>query len=74
MIFRSAACHGADGKTLSMGKSKAIAGWSVEQTMTALNGYKDGSYGGALKAVMKGQVSPMSETQMKAVAEYISKL
>ena len=68
------ACHGASGDKPALGKSKVIKGWSTDRVQTALNGYKDGSYGGTMKALMKGQVSKLSDDEIKAVSEYISKL
>lgn len=69
-----ASCHGQKAQKAAMGKSQIIQGWDVEKTITALQGYKDGSYGGAMKGLMKGQASKLSDEDMKRVAEYISKL
>jgi cytochrome c-type protein NapB len=62
-------CHGADFEKSAMGKSKIVKDMTAEEITTALNGYKDGSYGGAMKAVMKGQADKMSEDDIKAFAE-----
>ena len=43
------------------------------QVETALHGYKDGSYGGAQKMLMKGQVMSLSDAQIKEIAAYIGK-
>ncbi|RXJ89131.1 cytochrome C [Arcobacter sp. CECT 8983] len=67
-------CHGANAEKQALGKSAVIKGWDVEKTIAALKGYKDGSYGGPMKGVMKGQVTRLSDTDIKAVAEHISKL
>jgi len=73
-IYKACAgCHGATGEKPALGKSQVIKGWSVSQTEHALNGYKDGSYGATMKAVMKGQATKLSAEDIKAVAEYISK-
>jgi len=69
-----AGCHGASGEKAALGKSQIIQAWPAEKTEHALNGYKDGSYGGAMKGLMKGQVSKLSDSDIKAVSEYISKL
>ncbi len=69
-----AACHGINAEKAALGKSQVIKGWSVEKTTTALNGYKDGTYGGAMKGLMKGQAAKLSADETKAIAEYISKL
>jgi len=39
----------------------------------ALTGYKDGSYGGAMKGVMKGQVAKLTDDDIKAIAEAVGK-
>lgn len=67
-------CHGVNGEKPALGKSKVIQGWSVSKVLHALDGYKDGSYGGTMKAVMKGQASGLTEEKAKAIAEYISTL
>jgi cytochrome c553 len=51
-----------------------IQGWSQEKILAALHGYKDGTYGGAMKGIMKGQALKLDDAQMKALAQYISKL
>ncbi len=69
-----AGCHGADGSKAALGKSQIIKGWDAKKTADALNGYKTGTYGGAMKGLMRGQVSKLSEAEIQALAEYISKL
>ncbi len=66
-------CHGAKGEKKALGKSAVIQGWSVEKTVAALKGYKDGSYGGPMKGVMKGQVMRLSDADIQDLAEQISK-
>jgi cytochrome c553 len=67
-------CHGDHGEKKALGKSQVIQGWEASQTVAALKGYKDGTYGAAMKAVMKGQAAKLSDAEMEALAEYISKL
>nr|WP_226966518.1 c-type cytochrome [Sulfurimonas sediminis] len=67
-------CHGANAEKKALGKSQIIKGWSETKIITALKGYKDGTYGGAMKAVMKGQAAKLSDADIKALAEYISQL
>ncbi|MGE4420490.1 MAG: c-type cytochrome [Sulfurimonas sp.] len=69
-----AGCHGADGSKAALGKSQIIKGWDAKKTADALNGYKTGTYGGAMKGLMRGQVSKLNEAEIQALAEYISKL
>ena len=69
-----ASCHGANGERAALGKSQIIKGWDETKTLEALKGYKAGTYGGAMKGVMKGQVARLSDDDMKALAGYISTL
>ena len=73
LFKKCAACHGANGERKALGKSKAINTMSKEEITAALTGYKDGSYGGAMKALMKGQVGTLNEEQIAAIADYIAK-
>jgi cytochrome c553 len=74
-IFKACiGCHGVSAEKPALGKSKVIKGWDAAKVEEALNGYKNGTYGGAMKALMKGQASKLSDNDIKAVAEYISKL
>jgi len=68
-----AGCHGAKGEKKALGKSAVIKGWPVEKTVAAMKGYKDGSYGGPMKGVMKGQATRLSDADIQALAEQISK-
>lgn len=74
-IYQSCAgCHGANAEKAALGKSQVIKGWDVAKVEKALKGYKDGSYGGPMKGVMKGQVARLSDADIKAVAEHIASL
>jgi len=74
-LFRAcSSCHGMQAEKKALGKSQIIKGWDKAKIITALHGYKDGTYGGAMKGLMQGQVSKLSDTDIKALAEYISKL
>jgi len=72
IFLRCAGCHGASAEKPALGKSKIIKGWSKEDIVKSLNGYKDGTYGGVMKGVMKSQVSSMSEDDIQSVSEYIA--
>ncbi|WP_320036173.1 c-type cytochrome [Halarcobacter sp.] len=67
------ACHGANGEKVALGKSKIIKDMTKAEIVSALNGYKDGSYGGAMKGLMKGQVASLSDTDIEAIANQIGK-
>jgi cytochrome c553 len=73
-IFKSqcASCHGAAGEKKALNKSQVIKEFSQEQIVTALKGYKDGSYGGAMKALMKSKVAKLSDEEIDAVAKAIA--
>lgn len=68
-------CHGADGKTKALGKSAAVAGQPAADLETALAGYKAGTRDvSGMGMLMKGQVSSMSDEEIKAVAAYMSNM
>ncbi len=68
-----AACHGAKGEMKAMNVSAVLAGQSKEDLLKKMKGYKDGSYGGAMKAVMAPQVAKLSDADMEKLADMISK-
>lgn len=68
-------CHGADGKTVALGKSAVIAGQDKSALITSMNEYKAGTKNVAgMGMLMKGQVATMSDEDIEAVAEYLSQL
>jgi len=68
------ACHGANAEKQALNKSQVIKGWESAKTVAALQGYKEGTYGGPMKAMMKSQVTKLSDAEIRAVADYISSL
>ncbi len=64
-------CHGANFEKKALGVSKVVKDMSKEDIIKALKGYKDGSYGGAQKALMKGQVAALSDADIEAIANEI---
>ncbi len=72
LFKKCSSCHGADGEKHALGKSKIIRDLSKDEIVTALKGYKDGSYGGPMKALMKGQVAAYDDRQIETVAEFIA--
>jgi cytochrome c len=67
-------CHGVNAEKVALGKSKVIANMSEADLNTAMNGYKDGSYGGSMKGLMKGQVSKLSSDDIASLSKYITTL
>lgn len=66
-------CHGASGEKVALGKSKVIKDMSKEDFIVAMKGYKDGTYGGPLKAMMKAQSMRLSDADIEAIAGMIAK-
>jgi cytochrome c-type protein NapB len=66
-----AGCHGQHFEKAAMGKSKIVKNMSEADILVALKGYKNGTYGGAMKGLMKGQVAKLSDADMKAMAASI---
>lgn len=71
---RCLACHGAYGERSALGKSTIINIMSKEMIMTALLGYKKGTYGGYMKSIMEGQLWNYSYADLEALSEYIPSL
>ena len=75
LYAKCAGCHGQDGKTKALGKSAPIAGLPADQIVKDLQGYKAGTLNkNGMGGVMKGQAAALSDDDMKALADYISKL
>ena len=64
-------CHGADFEKKALNVSKIVKDMTKEEIITSLKGYKDGSYGGAMKSVMKGQVAKLDDAAIEAMAAEI---
>jgi len=67
-----AGCHGANFEKKAMNVSKIVKDLSKDDIVKALKGYKDGSYGGAMKALMAGQVKALSDKDMEEIATQIA--
>ena len=68
---KCAACHGVNGEKVALGKSKVINAMSEKELTDAMNGYKDGTYGGPMKGLMKGQVAKLSADEINSLSAYI---
>lgn len=73
LYAKCAGCHGADGAKTAQG-NKSLKGQKAEALTKAMAGYKAKTYGGAKKGLMEGQMAGVSDADIKALAEYISKL
>ncbi|PLX69374.1 MAG: cytochrome C [Denitrovibrio sp.] len=70
---RCKGCHGADGAKKALGVGAPLKGQSAAEITSKLNGYKDGSYGGTKKSTMESQAKRLSNDDISALADYISK-
>jgi len=66
-------CHGELFEKSAMGYSRIVNQMSKEDIIASMNGYKDGTYGGHMKALMAGQATKLSAQEIEAFAELIGK-
>ena len=59
-------CHGANFEKKALGKSLIVSDMTKQAVSDSLVGYKNGTYGGPMKGVMKGQVAKYSEADLRA--------
>ena len=72
-IVLSTILAAATAATLSAASIGACAGChGANFEKAALHGYKDGSYGGPMKGVMKGQVARLSDADITDIAKQIA--
>jgi cytochrome c-type protein NapB len=62
-------CHGKQFKKSALGSSKKVSTFSEQQIVNALEGYKNGTYGGKMKGIMSNQVSRI--TDIKSISAQI---
>jgi cytochrome c553 len=74
LFTKCAGCHGMKGEKHALGQSNVIAGQSKEELVKKIEGYQKGTYGGAMKGLMAGQVKNLTPEEVDALADYISKL
>ncbi len=73
LYTKCVACHGTSGEKAALNKSLIIKDMSKADFITAMKGYKDGSYGKDQKALMKAQVTTLSDAQIEEIASFIVK-
>jgi len=69
---KCASCHGLNAEKKALNKSAIIKDWNAQQIEEALKGYKAGTYGGAMKGVMKAQASALTNKEIEALAKHIA--
>jgi len=67
-------CHGQRGEKHALGKSVVINHMTKQQIITSIEGYKNGIYGGGMRALMKGQVAHLNRVQVEKIAVYVASL
>ena len=67
-------CHGPKGeRAFGSTPNRVPSHLTKDQVKTALHGYKDGTYGGAQKMLMKGQALSLTDAQIDEIANYVGK-
>jgi len=66
-------CHGADGKTTPMGTYPKLAGQSAVYLLAQMKDIKSGTRANGQTAMMKPIIAGVSDDEMKAIAEWLSK-
>ena len=66
-------CHGKYWNKRALGKSKVVSNMSSYDIAMALKGYKNGTYGGSMKGLMKGQVAKYSDYDLEVFAKTIGR-
>jgi TPR repeat protein len=72
-VRKCLACHGQRFERHALGKSAIVSNMSSRNIATALKGYKRGTYGGPMKALMKGQVARYSDSALEALSKTIGR-
>ena len=67
-------CHGVMFEKSAMGYSRIVNQMSKEDIIASMNGYKNGTYGGNMKALMAGQATKLSTEEINAFAEMITNI
>ncbi len=66
-------CHGQKGNLKALGTSKILTNMTTTEIIKALNGYKNNTYGGSMKELMKGQVESLSNQDIIDIANALGK-
>ncbi len=63
-----AGCHGQHFEKVALGKSKIVKDMSLKEIVVALKGYKNGTYGDTMKALMEAQVKNLKDSDIEAMS------
>jgi len=64
-------CHGQNFKKSVQGKSRVVMEMNKQDILSALKGYKEGTYGGVMKSVMESQVKVLTYSDIETLADLI---
>jgi len=67
------ACHGKDAKTPIMPTYPKLAGQNADYALQQMKDIKSGARNNGQTAAMKGVMGPVSDEEMKAIADWLSK-
>lgn len=67
-VAACAGCHGQHFEKAAMGKSKIVKNMTLKEIKDSMIGYKNGTYGDTMKALMVGQVKNLSDAEIEAMA------
>lgn len=67
-------CHGVNAEKKALGTSEVIKGMPAAEIEKKLNAFKTGKFTDAKANIMQKQAAALSGAEIKAVADYISKL
>ena len=70
-VAQCASCHGQHFEKVAMGTSKIVKDMRLHEIVDTLKGYRDGTYGGALKGVMRQQVKDLDDKYIESMAQLI---
>jgi cytochrome c len=59
-------CHGANFERKALGKSLIVKNMTKQAVSDSMVGYKNGTYGGPMKGLMKNQVAKYSEAELRS--------
>ncbi len=68
------ACHGAEGKKPLMTMYPKLAGQNADYMFAQMKDIKSGKRNNGMAAAMKGIMPMVNEEEMKAIADYLSKV
>lgn len=64
-------CHGYEFNKQALGKSVDITGMTLDELKNSMKGYKNGTYGGPMKAIMSMHVKKYTDEEIDAIAQTI---